>query len=135
MALETLKDVEEIGGFNVIVMDELRDKYPEKFNESGGMDYQWFESEIRPKNFIYLRHDKNSISFTIQNGPIKEVGVNGCDIQTMIETSLLILCGLNDKFPCEENSHAIACLKHAIFYLEERKMNREQRGVEGKNLP
>lgn len=38
MALETLKGTKEIGGFKVIVMDELRKQYPEKFNESGAMD-------------------------------------------------------------------------------------------------
>ena len=30
-------------GHKVIVMDELREKYPEKFNDSGSMDYKWFE--------------------------------------------------------------------------------------------
>ena len=69
MALETLKNVKEIGGFSVVIMDELRNKFPEKFNESGGMDYKWFESEIRPNNFIYVRQDVNSISFTLQKGP------------------------------------------------------------------
>jgi hypothetical protein len=68
MALETLKELEEIGGYKIVVMDELREKHPDKFNESGGMDYEWFEKEIRPKHFVYVRHDKNSISFTIQNG-------------------------------------------------------------------
>lgn len=71
MALKTLEGVTEIGGFKVVVMDELREKYPEKFNESGAMDWQWFEKDIRPNHFIYVRHDKNSVSFTIQDGPIK----------------------------------------------------------------
>jgi len=135
MALETLKGIEEIGGFNIIVMDELRDKFPEKFNESGGMDYQWFESEIRPKNFIYLRHDKNSLSFTIQNGPIKEAGVNGCQVDTLIEAAKLIIEGLNSKFPCIENEMTIHRLKEALIWLRERKINREKRGVEGLDKP
>ena len=78
MALETLKGVGEIGGFSLVVMDELREKFPEKFNSSGQMDYKGFEKDIRPTNFVYVRHDVNSISFTLQKGPIKEVGVNGC---------------------------------------------------------
>ena len=32
MALETLKGVEKIDGFSVVVMDELKAKFPEKFN-------------------------------------------------------------------------------------------------------
>lgn len=131
MALETLKDVDMIDGFNVVVMDELREKYPEKFNESGAMDYKWFEADIRPHNFIYVRHDKNSLSFTIQNGPIKESGVNGCQVDTIIAAARTIIDGLNSKFPCRENSMAITKLDEALMWLNKRKIDRESRGVEG----
>lgn len=131
MALETLKGVKKIGGFSVVVMDELRDKHPEKFNSSGGMDYAWFEKEVRPSNFIYVRHDVNSLSFTIQNGPIKEVGVNGCQVDTVIEAAKAMLDGLNKVFPCRENACAITKLDEALHWLEARKRNREARGVEG----
>ncbi len=133
MALETLQGVTEVGGFGVVVMDELRAKHPEKFNESGGMDYGWFEKDIRPTNFIYVRNDKNSLSFTIQNGPIKEVGVNGCQVDTVIETAKVILEGLNKKFPCRENSVAITKLDEALQWLAWRKRDREKRLVEGLN--
>ena len=75
MALETLRGIEELGGFPVIVMDELRSKYPDKFNESGGMDYAWFEKEIRPHFHIYLRHDVGSLAFTFENG-VASTGVS-----------------------------------------------------------
>lgn len=133
MALETLKGVTKIGGFPVVVMDDLRTQYPDKFNESGAMDYKWFEADIRPHNFVYVRHDVNSLSFTIQNGPIKEVGVNGCQVDTIIQAAQAILMGLNKKFPCAENETAINHLESAIVALEERKKNRESRGVEGFN--
>lgn len=133
MALETLKGVQEIGGFAAVVMDELRAKHPEKFNESGAMDYKWFESDVRPHNFVYIRHDVNSISFTIQNGPIKEVGVNGCQVDTIIEAAKLIIEGLNKQFPCRENSLAITKLDEALHWLGARKKDREKRGVEGKS--
>lgn len=131
MALETLKGVESIGGFEVVVMDALREKYPERFIEGGQMDWTWFETTIRPSRFIYVRNDKNSISFTIQNGPIKEVGVNGCQVDTMIETAKVMLEGLNAKFPCRENSLAITKLEESLMWLNQRKVNREKRGVEG----
>lgn len=134
MALETLKGVTEVGGFGVVVMDELREKFPEKFNESGGMDYAWFEAEIRPTNFIYVRQDKNSLSFTLQNGPVKEHGVNGCQVDTVIETAKLILEGLNKNFPCRENALAITKLDEALLWLGKRKADREKRGVEGQNV-
>lgn len=131
MALETLQNVEAIGGFKVICMDELREKYPEKFNESGAMDYKWFEKEIRPYNFIYVRHDVNSISFTLQNKPIKEVGVNGCQVETLIHAAKLMVEGLNQKVPCRENSVAITKLDEALMWLEKRTKDRQNRNVEG----
>lgn len=131
MALNTLKGVTEIGGFPVIVMDELREKYPDKFNESGAMDYKWFEEEIRPNYFVYVRHDKNSISFTLQSAPIGEAGVNGCQVDTLIHAALIMLKGLNAKVGCVENDNAINKLEMALHWLGERTKDRQQRGVEG----
>jgi hypothetical protein len=131
MALETLKGVTKIDGFDVVVMDELREKHPEKFNESGAMDYKWFETEIRPHNFIYVRQDVGSISFTIQNGPIKEVGKNGCQVTALIDAALLIIKGLNERFPCRENALTITKLEEALMWQHKRTKDREAREVEG----
>lgn len=133
MALETLKGVKEIGGFSVVVMDELREKHPDKFNESGAMDYKWFEKDVRPHNFIYVRHDVGSIAFTIQNGPIKEHGLNGCQVDTIIETAKIMIEGLSAKFPCRENSMIITKLDEALMWSAKRKADREKRGVEGQS--
>lgn len=131
MALETLKGVEKLGNFKVIVMDELKEKYPEKFNPDGGMDWKWFETEIRSKHFVYVRNDKNSISFTIQNGPVKEVGKNGCKVDTLIEAAKAMLEGLDKQFPCRENSVAITKLDEALLWLMKRTIDRSKRGVVG----
>jgi len=133
MALETLKDISEIGGFSVVDMDKLRDLNPKMFNPSGAMNYQLFEKEIRPFNFIYVRHDVNSLSFTIQNGPIKENGINGCQVDTIIEAAKIIIEGLNKNFPCRENSMAITKLDECLLWLNKRKVDREKRNVEGFN--
>jgi len=133
MALETLKGIKKIGKHNLIVMDDLREQYPEKFNESGAMDYKWFEKDIRPNNFIYVRHDVNSLSFTIQNGPIKEAGVNGCQVNEIIEAAKIIIEGLNQKFPCRENYMAITKLDECLMWLDKRTKDREARGVEGQS--
>jgi len=131
MALETLKGVDQIGGFDVVVMDDLQKKHPSKFNESGAMDYKWFENEIRPKNFVYVRNDVNSISFTIQKGPIKENGVNGCQVDTIIETAKIMIENLNKNFPCRENAIVITKLEEALMWSKKRKEDRVKRGVEG----
>lgn len=133
MALETLKGIKNLGKFDVIVMDELREKFPDKFNESGAMDWKWFEADIRPNYFVYVRNDKNSLSFTLQNGPIKENGVNGCQVDTLVEAAKAILEGLNKNFPCRENACAITKLDEALHWLDHRTKNREKRGVEGTN--
>lgn len=133
MALETFKGVEDLDGEQVIIMDELREKYPERFNESGSMDYDWFEKVIRPHHFIYIRHDKNSLSFTLQNGPVKEVGKNGCQVDHVIMAAKTILEGLNKNFPCRENAMAITKLDEALHWLDHRKKARAKAGVEGFN--
>lgn len=71
MALETLKDVTEIGGFKIVDMNAIKETNPEMFRPDGSMIYHLFDEKIRPFNFIYIRHDANSLSFNLQNGPIK----------------------------------------------------------------
>lgn len=133
MALNTLKNIKEVNGEKIVIMDDLINKYPEKFNESGEMDYAWFESEIRPNAFIYIRHDKNSISFTLQNGPIKELGKNGCQVVDMIAISKIIIEKLNEQYPCRENSMTITHLDEALMWQEKRTKDRVERQVEGKS--
>ena len=133
MALETLKGLKEINGEKIVVMDELREKHPDKFNDSGSMDYAWFEKEIRPNNFIYVRNDVNSLSFTIQNGPIKEVGKNGCQVADVIAVAKHIIEQLNKNYPCRENAMTITKLDEALMWQDKRTKDRELRGVEGRN--
>jgi hypothetical protein len=111
MALETLRDIKSIGGFEV---KRICWKQPDD-------------------NFIEVNDGCNAITFKIQNGAIKEVGVNGCQVITMIETAKLIIEGLNNKFPCKENRTTIKLLSAAIVFQNRRTRDRELRGVEGKN--
>lgn len=86
-----------------------------------------------PNKFIVIDHDNNDITFRLQNGPVKEKGVNGCQIDTMIATALIIMENLNKDFPCRENSIVITKLDEALMWLDVRKKDREIRGVEGTN--
>ena len=112
MALETLTDIKTIDGFDV-------------------KRVTWQQP---PDNHIEINDRDNSITFKIQNGPIKENGVNGCQVDTMVETALLIVRGLNKKFPCRENSLTITKLEEALMWSRARKADREKRGVEGKSM-
>lgn len=131
MALETLKGVGSIGGFKVVDMNAIRESRPDMFRPDGSMIYHLFDTEIRPFNFIYVRHDVNSISFNLQRGPVKVAGVNGCQVDTVIEAVKVILEGFNKTHPCRENACAITKLDEALHWLQARTRNREARGVEG----
>lgn len=94
--LELIKGLTKLAGNDVVVMDELRDKFPDKFNPSGGMDYKWFEKEIRPYNHIYIRQDVNSISFTLKKGELK-----GCDLNAVISAVIEMIHASSLKYPPE----------------------------------
>lgn len=131
MALETLKDVKEINGERIIDMTALKEERPDMFRPDGSMHYHLFEKDIRPYNHIYVRHDVNSLSFTLQNGPIKEVGKNGCQVADVIAVAKYILERLNAKYPCRENSMTITKLDEALMWQLMRTKDREKRNVEG----
>ena len=124
MALETLIGVKEIGKFKVGDFDELT-RMAEDESTLEELNEWVFDHPI------LVDHFENEISFRIQNGPIKEHGVNGCQVDTIIETAKKILEGLDAKFPSEYNKLAINKLDMALSHLGERTKDREARGVEG----
>lgn len=75
----------------------------------------------------------HAVTFQGQRGPIKEVGVNGCQIDAMVEFVRRTIEVFNKKFPCRENVIAITKLQEAEMWLRERTRDRESRSVEGKN--
>jgi len=111
MALETLKGVEKIGGFEVA---------HDPIGSTGNYDPH-----------IGIFHEANAIVFKIQDGPVKENGVNGCQVDTLIHAAKLILERLNEKLPDWRNDDAISSLNDALYRLKQRTKDRESRGVEG----
>lgn len=131
--INSIKDLKSVScGGEIIIMDDLKEKYPEKFNESGQMDYKWFEEEIRPNYSVYVRHDVDSISFSMMTRPASEGG-KGCQFTDLIEVALHQLQYFHAKFPCDENIQTIVSLHTALIWQNIRTKNREKRGVEGKN--
>ena len=88
---------------------------------------------LQGKTFPYVSidHNTNTIAFTIQKGPVKENGVNGCQVDNMIHVASVIIEELNAQFPCEENEQCLHYLTAALDELTSRRVNRETRGVEG----
>lgn len=109
MALETLENVKKIGEFTV-----------DRSKEFAPTDH-----------FVQIVEPVNAIMFKLQKGPVKEAGLNGCQVDTLIETALLMLKQFQVKLPCFENKTAISKLTSALHFLELRNINRVKREVEG----
>jgi hypothetical protein len=111
MALETLKNFTCIDGINLC---DVTDK-----------------EDITDDAFVAVDHNENVIYFKIQQGPIKEVGLNGCQVTDMIKVAKHIIEKLSEKYPCIENDNTVAYLDLALNQQAYRARNREARGVEG----
>ena len=77
--------------------------------------------------------EMSSVAFTIQSGPIKEFGVNGCQIDDVIQWAKEKIEEFQQAYPCRENALAITKLDEALLWLLKRKLDREKRQVEGLN--
>jgi len=82
----------------------------------------------------FITFKDNVLTAKIQDGPIKEVGVNGCQLDDVVSWVRQLLKQFDEKFPCKENINAITHLEHSIRWLEQRRIDREKRGVEGTSV-
>jgi len=112
MSTKLLLGEERIDNLNIVVMDDLKKKNPEMFNESGSMDDKLFEKHIRPYNYIYLRHDVNSLTFNFK----KDENSKGCELQTLIMATKIMLA--NTKRMSREKSLAMTKLDEALMWLD-----------------
>lgn len=117
MALETLRGVDKINGVEVAHLDSAIPK--EEY------------LELIKNKFIVHGKENNTLIFKIQDGPIKEAGLNGCQVTDMIAVAKHIISGLDEKFPCNENKATIHHLDRALEMQDLRTKNREAREVEG----
>ena len=70
-----------------------------------------------------------------QKGPVKEVGVNGCQNEDLLRIVEDRLAGFQSgEFACIENKIALEAVQQALEALESRTRDRTKRGVEGKSL-
>lgn len=133
--LETIKGVKRIAGFNVVDMDAIRESRPEMFRPDGSMIYHLFDEKIRPFNFIYARHDVNSLSFNLQRGPVStRQPSNGCTVDALIAAAKLIIEQSNvGAERCREYSCAATHLDealHWLYALQRRKLEAERDAAE-----
>lgn len=79
----------------------------------------------------YITFDHSELRVKLQDGPIKEAGENGAQIDDVIVFAKEFIERHNNIFPCRENSLAITKLDESLMWLQHRKEDREKRGVEG----
>lgn len=87
-------------------------------------------------NYSVSKIDKNYIGnfavINFQNGPIKEVGVNGCHNEDLIAIVIDRLQHFQaGDYACRDNAIAITKLEEAMMWLNKRTKERQDRGVEG----
>lgn len=113
MTVSVLKNVKELHGFGV---HHLYGEYPNF-------------PEVMP--FIMVDHDDQTLSFKIQNGPVKVVGINGCQVDCIVEAAIKMIEGFDAMAPCRENQMAIDGLKFALDAMAIRTMRRIKEQTEG----
>lgn len=86
---------------------------------------------IQETGFPQVHGEPSSVTFNIQSGPIKEFGVNGCQIDDVIAWAKVKIEEWNKAFPCRENSLVVTKLDEALLWLYKRRADREARNVEG----
>lgn len=70
-----------------------------------------------------------------QNGPIKEVGVNGITGEALIAIEIDRLRSFQKgPFACRENAIALTHFEEGLMWLQKRTLDRIKRGVEGTNI-
>ena len=77
------------------------------------------------------RPAENKVSFSFQDGTIKDAGVNGIQVSDLLHFMYGTFASLNGDFPCKENIDTLRALQYAIDAQERRTTDRLKRGVEG----
>lgn len=96
-----------------------------------------FNAESNPsdplKNAMMPATNRATILF--QNGPIKDVGVNGITHEALMAIVADRLRSFQKgPFACKENEQALLHVEEALHWLQARTLERLRRGVEGKNI-
>lgn len=107
--------------------------YEVEFESGNVYDEELFiEGDLEPY-FGIVKEDKSYIRIKFQEGAILENGINGCQIEDVIDLLVERLEGFQKGgFPCRENALAITKLEEARMWLNERTRKRKEQGVEGR---
>jgi len=78
--------------------------------------------------------DQEHIHIKFQLGPVKEAGVNGCQVDDILDILIARMQGFQrGPFNSREGALVVTRLQEAQHWLRHRTLDREARGVEGQN--
>ena len=89
--------------------------------------------------FIKIEYPKDAkgvcprVIFTIQSNNVGDVGVNGCQVEDMIEYCRNLIKSLDTSLHCDENRLTLQHLNGALDWQMKRGNDRKDRKVEGKD--
>jgi hypothetical protein len=93
-----------------------------------------FDTEKNSSDPFKARHGESAKRATVlfQNGPIKEVGVNGITGEALLAIQIDRLRSFQaGPYACRENAIALTHCEEALMWLQRRTVARIKRGVEG----
>ena len=76
-------------------------------------------------NYIKPDEDNHSVKFIIQNGTIKDCGVNGVQITDVLKYVMYVYKSLNNNIQCRENELTIDDIENALEWQNKRTENRK----------
>ena len=99
----------------------------------------WHEDEPKfnaPHHFLIMdKAERWQMKIDMQEGPIKEFGVNGCCNEDLLNIVKTRLEGFQAyQFPCRENAIALTKIEEALLWLHHRTNKRVARNVEGTHV-
>lgn len=103
---------------------------------AGGANHAYhidgFDPSMNPSGFPEGASLPTGMRIVFQNGPIKEVGVNGVTQEALLAIVIDRLNSFqNGLYACAENDRALRSCKDALSWLQVRTRARIARGVEG----
>lgn len=105
---------------------------PSAVNPRPRQSHHWLDPNGNPGGGLYA---VPGLIVSFQDGPIQEQGINGAQVEDLLQAArerLEFLNGAaNGKFSCNYNAAAIAAIRQAEEMLSLRTQERERRGVEG----
>jgi hypothetical protein len=87
-------------------------------------------------HYVVTIQDRVNTEVRFQKGPAKEKGLNGCQVEDLLTIAIDRLKAFQaGGFPTAENNEAMKHCMEALSWLNIRTRRRQEREVEGRNIP